>query len=108
MTKRNQFFEDLKAGLEEAIEHAEGTRTLTVREVEIPDPPRPMNARQIASLRKRKLRVSQAVFARMLNASIHTVHAWEQGKTRPSGCTVRFLRIVDGNPEILTRMLKKA
>jgi putative transcriptional regulator len=108
MPRRNQFFEDLKAGLTEALDHAKGPRTLTAREVVLPDPPRPLSAKRIAQLRRRRLRVSQAVFARMLNASVHTVHSWEQGRSRPSGCTARFLQIVEEQPGILTRMLRKA
>jgi putative transcriptional regulator len=108
MAKKNKFFEDIKAGLIEAIEHAEGKRILTSRDVEIPDPPAPMAPRRIAALRKKRLGVSQAVFARMINASVHTVHAWEQGKTRPSGCAVRFLELLDRKPEILADLVKKA
>jgi putative transcriptional regulator len=100
--KRNEFFEGIKAGLEEALAWADGKDVpVTVRQVELPDPPKPMTAHQIAVLRTRKVRASQAVFARLINASVQTVHAWEQGRGRPSGPTLRFLRLLERHPELV-------
>ena len=100
-TKSSLAFRRIKAGVEDAIAYVHGQRTLTVHEVELPDPPKPMTPRQITTLRAKKLRVSQQVFARMLNASPQTVHAWEQGRARPTGPTLRFLRIVERNPDLI-------
>ncbi len=103
--KRNEYFEGIKAGLEEAIAWADGRNVaVTVREVELPDAPRPMTARQIAALRTRKMRASQAVFAKLINASVQTVHAWEQGRGRPSGPTLRFLRLLEKRPELVKEL----
>lgn len=43
----------------------------------------------------------QAVFARLINDSVQTVHAWEQGRGRPSGPTLRFLRLLERRPELV-------
>ncbi len=91
----------IKAGLENAIAHAQGRKTLTVRQVELPDPPKPMTPGQITTLRTRRLRVSQHVFARLINASPQTIHAWEQGRARPTGPTLRFLRIIERHPNVI-------
>jgi putative transcriptional regulator len=100
--KRSEFFDGIKSGLEDALAWAQGKDVpVTVREVELPDPPAPMSARQIAALRTKKVGVSQAVFARLINASVQTVHAWEQGRGRPSGPTLRFLRLLDKRPDLV-------
>lgn len=102
--KRSVAFKRIKSGLLNAIAHAEGRKTLTMREVELPDPPKSMTPAQITALRTKKLGVSQQVFARMLNASPQTVHAWEQGRAKPTGPTLRFLRVVERQPELLSQL----
>jgi putative transcriptional regulator len=103
--KHNEFFEGIKTGLEEAIAWADGKGVpVTIREVELPDPPKPMTGQQIAALRTRKVRASQAVFAKMINASVQTVHAWEQGRGKPSGPTLRFLRLLEKHPELFKEL----
>jgi len=106
MKKKNDTrlaFRRIKAGLENAIAHAEGRKTLTVHEVELPDPPKPMTRTQIVSLRKKVLGVSQHAFARLINASPQTIHAWEQGRAKPSGPTLRFLRIIEKHPDTIAQ-----
>ncbi len=100
-TESGLAFRRIKAGLENAIAHAQGRKTLTVREVELPAPPKRMSPSQITRLRAKKLRVSQQVFAQLMNASVQTIHAWEQGRAKPTGPTLRFLRIIEKNPEVI-------
>ena len=106
-TKRVSAFERIRAGLENAVAHAEGRKRLTVREVALPERPAPMTAAEIVALRSRVLGVSQNVFARVINASPQTVHAWEQGRARPSGPTLRFLRIIERKPEVVGELVKR-
>jgi putative transcriptional regulator len=96
---KNEFFEELKAGLTSAIEHAKGKRK-DLRTTTLPRPPKEMSANQIAKLRN-QLNVSQAVFARYLNISPKTVQSWEQGQGKPSGASLKLLTIAMKNPEIL-------
>jgi putative transcriptional regulator len=96
---KNEFFEELKAGLGAAIEHAEGKRK-DLRTTTLPRPPKELTAKEIANLRSR-LNVSQAVFARYLNISTKTVQSWEQGHGRPSGASLKLLSIAKKNPKIL-------
>lgn len=56
----------------------------------------------------RQLRVSQPVFAGMLNASNSTVRAWEQGAREPDGPTLRLLEIAEKHPEALTDRIAAA
>lgn len=95
----NEFFEELKAGLGAAIEHASGKRK-DLRTTTLPRPPKEMSAKQIAKVRN-QLNVSQAVFARYLNISTKTVQSWEQGHGKPSGASLKLLSIAEKNPKIL-------
>ena len=96
---RNEFFEELKAGLGAAIKHAEGKRR-DLRTTTLPRPPKELSANEIVKLRGR-LNVSQAVFARYLNISTKTVQSWEQGLGKPNGASLKLLSIAKKNPEIL-------
>ena len=54
--------------------------------------PAPLEPAQIKALRER-LKVSQPVFARILNTSESTVEKWETGAKRPSGMALKLLAI---------------
>ncbi|HQU93745.1 MAG TPA: helix-turn-helix domain-containing protein [Pyrinomonadaceae bacterium] len=95
----NEFFDDLKAGLTAAIEHASGKRR-DLRTTTLPRPPKELSAQEIAKLRS-QLNVSQAVFARYLNISTKTVQSWEQGQGKPNGASLKLLSIAKKNPKIL-------
>ena len=48
-------------------------------------------------------RVSQAVFAALLNTSVSTVQKWEVGQKRPTGAALKLLHLVQKNGlEIVT------
>ncbi len=72
-------------------------RTTTVR---LPPPAPPIAAAEIARLRAR-LRVSQPVFAALLNVATVTAVSWEKGRRRPSGAALRLLQIAREHPEVL-------
>ncbi len=52
------------------------------------------DAEKIRALRKR-LNLSQAVFAAILNTSASTVRKWEVGDKRPSGPSQKLLDLID-------------
>lgn len=49
---------------------------------------------KIRALRARH-RISQAVFATVLNTSLSTVRQWEIGEKRPSGPSLKLLNLLD-------------
>jgi putative transcriptional regulator len=53
-----------------------------------------LTPRQIRELRNR-VRVSQGVFAALLNVTSSTVQKWEQGKVKPQNAALRLLNIID-------------
>lgn len=97
---KEEFFRELKGGLLEVLDHAQGKITLKTKNVPIKEPPKALSAEQIAHLRTR-LGVSQGVFARLLGVARDTEISWEQGRRTPSGPALRLLEIVEHHPEHL-------
>lgn len=56
-------------------------------------PIEPLKPEEIKHIRENS-RVSQAVFARLLNTSISTVQKWEIGQKRPTGTALKLLHLV--------------
>jgi putative transcriptional regulator len=50
---------------------------------------------------RRKTRVSQSVFAKLLNVSPSSIRQWEQGKRKPTGSTKVLLEVLEKKPHIL-------
>lgn len=55
--------------------------------------PKPLAPSQIKKIRE-QAKVSQAVFARLLNTSASTVEKWETGAKRSSGLSLKMLTVV--------------
>jgi putative transcriptional regulator len=53
----------------------------------------PLEPEQIRRIRENS-RVSQAVFARLLNTSLSTVQKWEIGQKKPTGTALKLLHLV--------------
>lgn len=56
-------------------------------------PVEPLEPEQIKSIREAS-RVSQAVFAALLNTSLSTVQKWEIGQKKPTGAALKLLHLV--------------
>ena len=56
-------------------------------------PVEPLPPEEIKKIREAS-RVSQAVFARLLNTSLSTVQKWEIGQKRPTGAALKLLHLV--------------
>ena len=56
-------------------------------------PVKPLQPREIKRIRESS-RVSQAVFAALLNTSLSTVQKWEIGQKRPTGTALKLLHLV--------------
>jgi putative transcriptional regulator len=107
MATNDNFGELLIAALEEAVAYKQGKLPglrvdrleVTARETTVAPPPS-YDADRIRRLRRR-LKVSQPVFAGMLNVSNSTVQAWEQGVREPDGASLRLLEIAENHPDAL-------
>jgi putative transcriptional regulator len=56
-------------------------------------PVRELSPRQIRSIRAQS-KMSQAVFAAVLNTSVSTIQKWEIGEKRPSGPSLKLLDVI--------------
>lgn len=95
---RKPLAERLKTSLEEGIRHARGEITLKTTVIELPDEPPEIDAPTLVAIRDQS-RMSQAVFARLLNVSPKTVQSWEQGVRTPSHASRRLIQIYSQHPE---------
>jgi len=91
-------FQQIKAGLEDSLAWSRGELSLVTTQP--PPPPPRLKPRQVAALRKR-LRMSQAYFAAVLNVSAKAVQSWEQGIRRPSDAALRILQVIDRRPDVV-------
>lgn len=93
----SSLFDDLKKGLQEAIDFEKGTgkaKSVTY----IIDPVKEYDNKKIKDIRI-KSGMTQTVFANYLGVSKKTVEAWECGRTHPTGPACRLLDILDAGKE---------
>jgi putative transcriptional regulator len=98
-------------GLRDALAFERGKRPATVRSpvrlgagtlvVEA----RGYKGKQVKRIRG-NLKLSQPVFAQLLNVSPETIKAWEQGKRVPDGAALRLLEVAEDHPEVLLPKLR--
>jgi DNA-binding transcriptional regulator YiaG len=114
MSKRRDdptFGELLTEGLRQAVAIKQGRTKparlrryhVTARDADAVPPP-VYDARRVRALRRR-LKLSQSVFAAVLNVSPATVRSWEQGVRQPDGPSRRLLEIVEEHPEAVLAKL---
>ena len=84
--------------LESVQRVSELPEVLTVRTVKLNLRPKSMKAPDVKAIRKR-LEVSQAVFAEFLGVSPATVRDWEQGNNAPSGPACRIIEEMNREPD---------
>ena len=90
-------FDDLRDGLNEAIEYERGTgkaRTSTF----VIAPVKKYSNVEIKRIRN-NAGMTQAVFASYLGVSQKTVEAWELGRTHPTGPAYRLIGILEAGAE---------
>ncbi len=63
-----------------------------------------LTSKNIKELRK-KLKLSQVVFAKLLNVSPSAIRQWEQGRRKPSGSTQVLLDLLYKSPNVLSYRL---
>ncbi len=98
----------LKESLQDIVEGGLKT-TFTnkrLKELGIKLPVIKMSPKKIQTIRG-KTKLSQAVFAQLLNVSPNSVRSWEQGVREPIGSTKVLLDLLNRNPHVLDHMLPK-
>lgn len=89
-------FEDIKKGLNQAIEYEKGnlharTTVLEIAPVEV------FSAQEIRTIRQ-STGLTQKKFAMYLGVSVKTVEAWESGRNKPEGAACRMLALTKADP----------
>ncbi len=89
-------FNDIKTGLEQAIQYEKGklnakTITLSILPVDSFTP------EKIKSIRK-STGLTQVMFAKYIGVSTKTVEAWEAGRNHPEGAACRLLAMTQNDP----------
>jgi len=89
-------FDDVKAGLEEAIAFAKGDDA----GVRVHIPPE-LDVRAI----RKKMGLTQDEFAAHFGFNVARLRDWEQGRTCPDGALRAYLLVIDRNPDAVREAL---
>lgn len=84
------FFNELKASLEEAVDIKDGVKQ-----------PARRTQHELADVKaiRAQLNVSQGEMAKALGTSIDTLKSWESGRRNPTGLAAKVLATVKANPD---------
>jgi putative transcriptional regulator len=94
----SKLFEDLSAGLNEAINFAQGARNASKTRVNN------FFATEIQDARL-KTGLTQKQFADVIGSSVATVRKWEQGSRKPSGAAETLIKVIAYRPSIVKEAL---
>ena len=89
-------FDDIKEGLNQAIDYEKGNGKAKVTVVAI-FPIDSFSSKEIRSIRM-ATGLTQASFAKFMGVSIKTVEAWESGRNHPEGAACRLLSMTKNDP----------
>lgn len=93
-------FDDIKTGLNEAIEYEKGNINAKTTKITI-EPVSRFDPVEIKKIRN-KTGMTQVVFACYMGVSVKTVEAWEAGRNHPDGAASRLLSITQKDPSFPT------
>jgi len=102
VSKKRRLFDDLMEGISAMRDFREGKITLRTHMVE----QRPMLAIDGVLIRetRERLRLSRAVFARLLRTSTRTLETWEQGRSKPNAQAAALILMVREFPDTLSKL----
>ena len=103
--KKTKLGQELIVGLKEAISYERGEINLRSSKVSLPNDPPQWSKQEISTLRVKKLKISQPIFAAYLGVSPAALRAWEQGLKKPSGAARRLLEIINNGPDQFLHLL---
>lgn len=89
-------FDDIKTGLNQAIDYEKGTIAAKTTTLQIA-PVESFTAQEIKTIRQ-STGLTQKKFALYLGVSVKTVEAWESGRNHPEGSACRLLSITRQDP----------
>lgn len=93
-----EMFAELLKSANEALEHAQGKRSL--KSTTLSYVAEPMGAKSVRAVRE-TLQASQAVLAQYLNVSTKLVQAWEANRRQPVGPALVLLHMIKQQPGLV-------
>ncbi len=94
----DKLFNELEANLKEAVNIAKGRVAPKTAYIVIT----PAGIKTI----RRKVKMSQAMFARSFHLSLDTLKGWEQGKRTPDAAASNYLRLIQADPDFVRQTLE--
>ena len=91
-------FEEISAGLDDAIKHAKGQKNKVVAHK-----PETINVQAI----RKKTGMSQQRFCATFGISLGTLRHWEQGLRTPRGTARILLKVVDNDPKAVIKAINE-
>jgi len=98
-------FDQLREGLKDGIAQARGELRLDTTTLPAPAPT--LSKSKVTAIRK-KVGMSQAVFASYLNVPKKTLQSWEQGARTPKASEARLLQMFAIAPQALESLVSQA
>ena len=96
--------QEIIAGLTEAVDYMDGTADRTQYAAHDFPPAHAPEKVDVKAIR-RKLGLSQSVFAAAFGLSLHALRNWEQGKRQPDPAARAYLRVIEAAPDVVRRAL---
>jgi putative transcriptional regulator len=106
MTKKRDVFAELIEGFDALAEERQGKVTLRTHQVDFKQL-EPATAEEIVAVRK-KLNMSQPVFAQHLHSTASTVKNWEQNRAKPNPQATVLIRLLNAYPETAKQLAQIA
>lgn len=101
MTQQNlSFFDEIKLGLEQAIDYEQGNTKSARQDVITVKPLESYSKEDIKRIRL-NMTLTQKTFAQTIGVSVKTIEAWERGTNSPNGSASRLLELMDQQPDIV-------
>jgi putative transcriptional regulator len=94
-------FDKIKAGLDDAKAYLDGSASKQAFRIHVPAR---VNVKKIRT----RLGLSQESFAQTYGFALSAVRDWEQGRRQPERSARILLKVVEKEPEAVTRALAKA
>lgn len=101
---KKRMAEGLLKGLEQAVSIEQGNLSGREHRRALSRPAPKWTKKEIKKLRVNIFKMSQPIFASLLNVSTATVRAWEQGQRTPDGAAARLLEILATDINIVEKL----
>ncbi|MCR5748062.1 MAG: helix-turn-helix domain-containing protein [Lachnospiraceae bacterium] len=99
---KNNVYESIITGLNEALEDAQGKQPILKRHKVTVEPVKVYDADEVKKIRN-STGMSQKIFASYMGVSEKTVEAWEAGTNHPSGAASRLLSMIEIDKELIVK-----